>query len=106
MIDRIVHLDNLFNDFVIKNTDQLLEELIINDCTFVKTPEWLTPKRCVLNPNNEDNKCFQYSITLFLHHEQIGRNYCRISKIKPFINNLTGKISAFHHKNKIIKLLK
>ena len=60
----------------------------MNNSTFVKTPKWLTLKRSVLNPSNNDNKCFQYSIILFLHHEQIGKNYCRISKIKPFINNL------------------
>ena len=41
----------------------------------------------ILNPINNDNKCFQYSIVLSLHQEQIGKNYCKISKIKLFINN-------------------
>ena len=52
----------------------------------METPEWLTLKRSVLNANNKDNKCFQYSIILSLHHKQIGRNYCRISNIEPFID--------------------
>ena len=64
------------------------KEPTINNSTFIKTPEWLKLKRSVLNPNNNDNKCFQYSVILSLYHEQIGKNYCRISNIKPFINNL------------------
>ena len=60
----------------------------INNSTFIETPEWLKLKRSVLNSNNKDNKCFQYSITLSLCHEQIGKNFCRISVIKPLINNL------------------
>ena len=58
--DHVIYFDNLFNDFVVKNnpTDQILEEPIVNNSTFIKTPEWLRLKRSVLNPNNNDNKCF------------------------------------------------
>ena len=63
--------------------------------TFVKTPEWLTLNKCVLNPENKDNKCFQYSVTLSLYHEQIGKNYYRVPKIKPFINNLNWENITF-----------
>ena len=74
LIVRIIYLENLFNDCSIENnnTDQIKEEPKINSSTFIKTPKWLALKRCVLNPNNEDNKCFQYSITLSLYYEQIG----------------------------------
>ena len=89
LIDHLIYFENLFDDFVIKNnnTDQVSKEPTINNSTFFKTPEWLKLKRSVLNPNNNDNKCFQYSVILSLYHEQIGKNYCRISNIKPFINN-------------------
>ena len=30
----------------------------------------------ILNPINNDNKCFQDSIVLSLYHEQIGKNCC------------------------------
>ena len=56
--------------------------------TFHQTPTWLGPKRCTINPQNDDNKCFQYAVTLFLYHQKIGRNSFRVSKIKPFDNNL------------------
>ena len=56
--------------------------------TFIKTPECLRLKSSVLNSNNNNNKCFQYSVTLSLYHEEIGNIFCRISTIKPFINNI------------------
>ena len=105
--DCIIYFDNLFNDYNIKNnTDQMSEKPIINNSTFIETPTWLKLKRCVLNPQNDDNKCFQYSVTLSLYHEQIGENYCRIPKLNNTLTILIGIISIFHHKNKIIKLLK
>ena len=87
--DRIIYFENLFHDYFIKNktNHQMLEELLVNNSTFIITPEWLTLKRSVLNPHNNDNKCFQYYVTLSLYHEQIGRYYCRISKIKEYIDN-------------------
>ena len=41
-----------------------------------------------MNPQNNDNRCFQYSVTLSLYHQQIKTNFFRVSKIKPSINNL------------------
>ena len=35
--------------------------------TFVKTPQWLKNKKCTINPQNNDDKCFQYSVTLSLY---------------------------------------
>ena len=50
--------------------------------SYIKSPEWLINKRATINPKNKDNKCFQYSITVVLNHQNIER----ISKIEPFIN--------------------
>ena len=44
-------------------------------------------KKYTINPLNNDNKCFQYSIIISLYHKEIKNNSERISKIKPFINN-------------------
>ena len=55
--------------------------------TFSKTSEWFALKRSVLDLNNNDNKCFQYSIVISLYHEELGRNYCRISNIKNYVDN-------------------
>ena len=59
-----------------------------DDTTFIETPDQIKNKKCTINPQNKDNKCFQYSITLSLYHKQIKCHPERISNVKPFINNL------------------
>ena len=36
--------------------------------------------------NKKDNKCFQYTATIALSHEEIGKHSQRITKTKPLIN--------------------
>ena len=43
-----------------------------------------------MNPKNNDNKCFQYAVTVALNHKQIKNNPERTSKIKPFLTNIIG----------------
>ena len=50
--------------------------------SFMKTPEWVVNKRATINPKNlTDNKCFQYSITVALHHQDIENHPERITNI-------------------------
>ena len=48
--------------------------------------EWLKNKKATTNPKNNDDKCFQYAITIALNHKNIVKDLQRISEIKPFIN--------------------
>ena len=45
---------------------------------YIKSPEWLINKRATINPKNKDNKCFQYSITVALNHQNIENHPERI----------------------------
>ena len=56
-----------------------------------KSPECVINKRATINPKNKDNKCFQYSITVALNHQNIENHPERISNIKPFINQYNWK---------------
>ena len=61
-------------------------------------------KKCIRNPQNNDNKCFEYSVTLSLYHKQItGRNLSRVSKIKPFIDNIVWENINFPPQNQDYK---
>ena len=62
---------------------------------FIESPDWIKNKKCTNYPQNKDNKCFQYSIITSLYHKEIKNNPKRISKIKPFINNLNWEIINF-----------
>ena len=55
--------------------------------SYIKSPEWVINKRTTINPKNKDNKCFKYSITVALNHQNIENHPERISNIKLFINN-------------------
>ena len=48
--------------------------------------KWLKNKKATINPKTEDDKCFQYTLTVALNHKQIKNNPEIISKVKPFID--------------------
>ena len=87
---------------------------IIVKNTFTESPDWIKNKKRTINPQNKDNKCFQYSIIISLYHKEIKNNPERISKIKPFINNLNWEnihfppeeqdYKTFEMNNKLIAL--
>ena len=54
--------------------------------SYIKSPKWILNKGATINPKNKDNKCFQYSITAALNHQNIQR----ISNIKAFNRLFTG----------------
>ena len=101
LIDDILNKKTIDNEKVINNNinktinnEQLNNEKTINnekndnnENTFVETPMCIKSKRAVLNPKSNNNKSFQYSITLSLCYKEIGNNFNRITKIKPYINN-------------------
>ena len=43
-------------------------------------------KKATINPQNNDEKCFQYALVVALNYEKIKKDSQRISKIKPFID--------------------
>ena len=59
--------------------------------SYIKSPEWILNKRAKLSPKNNDNKCFQYWITVALNHQNIENHPERISNIKPFIDKYNWK---------------
>ena len=49
-------------------------------------------KKATINPTNKKgNKCFQWTVTAALNHEEIKKDPQRITKIKPFINKSCEK---------------
>ena len=60
--------------------------------SYIKSPEWLLNKRATINPKNKDNKCFRYSITVALNHQNIEKHPQRILNIKAFIDQYNWKV--------------
>ena len=63
------------------------------------SPGWLKNKEATINPKNEDDKCFQYAVSVALKYEEIKQNPQRLSNIKPFINKYKWK--AINYPSKI-----
>ena len=98
--------DNLQNkmkgsDFIFNGVNYLYYDLnkvsISKGGSYIDSPKWLKKKKSTINPKNNDNKCFQYAITLALNYD---RNPQRISKIKPFIENYYWKDIDFPSRRK------
>ena len=68
--------------------------------TYIDSPEWLRNKKSTINPKNNDDKCFQYDVTLALNLDNINKHPQRISKIKPFIDQCNRKDIDFPPTNK------
>ena len=60
--------------------------------SYIDSPKWLKDKKSTINPKNNDDKCFQYAVTLALNLDKTKKDPQRVSKIKLFIENIIGKI--------------
>ena len=52
-------------------------------------------QKSTINPKNNDDKCFQYAVTVALNHKNIAKDSQRISQIKPFIDQYNWKEITF-----------
>ena len=59
--------------------------------SYIDSAKWLKDKNSTVNQKNNDNKCFQYAVTLALNIDKINGHPERISKVKPFIENYNWK---------------
>ena len=73
--------------------------------SFIDSPEWLKNEKSTINPKNNDNKCFQYVLTVALNYEKTKKNLQRISNIKPFIDQYNWREIDFPPHKKIGKSL-
>ena len=71
--------------------------------SYIDSPKWLKDKKSTINPKKNDDKCFQYAVTLALNLDNINNHPEKISKIKPFINKYNWKDIDFPAMSKDLK---
>ena len=78
------------SNFIFESVDLLSYHIhkinLKREKSYIKSPEWILNKRATINRKNENNKCFQYSITVTLNHQNIENHPEKISNIKPFMD--------------------
>ena len=53
--------------------------------SYIETPKWIKDKKATINVKNDDNKCFQYSITNALNYDKIKKNHQDANKVKKCV---------------------
>ena len=54
--------------------------------SYVYSPDSIKKNKQTINPISKKDKCFQYSVTVLLSDEEIGKHTEIITKAKPFIS--------------------
>ena len=82
------------SEFVFDAVDSLyykLHKISLNrGGSYIDSPKWLQNKKATINSNNND-KCFQYAVTVALNYQNIEKDSQRISKIRFLLINIIGK---------------
>ena len=52
----------------------------------IDSPKWLKNKNATISPKNNDDKCFQYAVTVALNYRKINNHPKEIYSNTPFIN--------------------
>ena len=88
------------SNFVFESVDLLSYDIqktnLKRGKSYMKSPEQVVNKIAKTNPKNlSDSKCFQYSVTVALHHQDIENYPERITKIEPILVFRIGKLQSF-----------
>ena len=63
------------SEFIFDSVDALYYDLntvsLSRGRSYIDSPEWLKNKKATINPKNNDDKCFQYALTVALNYKQI-----------------------------------
>ena len=49
--------------------------------SYIDSPKWLKDKNSIINPKSNDNKCFQYAVTLALNLDKIKKTHKEYLKL-------------------------
>ena len=83
------------SEFIFDGVDALYYDLskvsLSRGESYKDFPEWLKNKKATINSKNNDDKCFQYALTLSLNHKQIKKDLKEYQKLNLFLINTIGK---------------
>ena len=70
------------SDFVFESVNLLSYKVyktsLKRENSYIKSPEWVANKKSIINPKNANDRCFEYSIDVALHHSEIKSHLERI----------------------------
>ena len=57
----------------------------------IDSPKWLKNKKPTINPENNDDKCLQYALTVALNHQNIGKILKNYRKLNLLLISIIGR---------------
>ena len=83
------------SEFIVDIVDALYYDLnkinLNRGRSYIDPHEWLKNKKAIINPKNNDDKCFQYDLTVALNYKQIKSHPEEYQKLSFSLTNITGK---------------
>ena len=64
---------------------------LIRGGSCIDSPEWLKNKKAAINPKNNDDQCFQYTLTVALNYQNIKNNPKEHQKLSLLLINIVRK---------------
>ena len=59
--------------------------------SYIDSPEWLKNKKATINPKNDENNCFQYTLTIALNYQNIKKTLKEYQKLNVLLISVIGK---------------
>ena len=96
--EMIAHMKGQIENPALLNSRFVFDEVLYMDVDFhllnltrgssyLPLPDWLTKKKAIINPRNEDQGCFKWAVIAASRWEDIDSHPERISKLKRFEAN-------------------
>ena len=93
--EMIAHMREQIENPALLNSKFVFDEVLFMDIDFhqlnltrgssyIPLPKWLANKKAIINPRNEDQECFKWSVIAASKCEEIDSHPERISKLKIF----------------------
>ena len=89
------------SEFIFDSVDSLHYDLnkisLSRGESYIDSPKWLKNKNATIYSKNNDDKCFQYALTVALNYQNIKKIQKQYQKLSLLLINITGKKYIFHH---------
>ena len=83
------------SEFIFDGVDALYYDLnkvsLSSSESYIDSPGWLKNKKATINPKNNDDKHFQYALTVALNHKKSRKILKKYQKLTLLLINTIGK---------------
>lgn len=110
IVNKLLEIQSWIEEFTQRGSGWILTKVLgvycnvmkyrpVRGSQYIKLPDWVNNKKCLVNIKNKDNKCFMYSVLYGIY--KIGKDPQRVSKYKSIYKFGLDKLEYPMRINKI-----